>query len=302
MQQYANEDGGEDASGEIGKFKADDKALAAQSAPPDWNALEALFAKKTKFGRKVPMREALAWSKKPLDKPLTKLDAKHEKAATTMCQLVYEYVSAAPGAEEAARQSAQTLVDGPIRVKELRDELYGHVVRLLNGCHDPHQQQRAWQLAAICLSLFPPSEPMELFLRAFLHHWLPACGDLVAQRSTRLCRRWCIAQLRRVTDVRSVSARRPPLDELAYYETAPLGPPSPFGASLDECMRLQAKLYPQYGHTLPALLTVPIEFIRQLDGFSSQVRAFGARARLNVPLRAFFVCPATPTTLWRCSC
>ena len=73
-----------------------------------------------------------------------------------------------------------------------------------------------------------------------------------------------------MAETRSVSARTPPLDELAYYERAPLGPPSLFHVTLERAMEIQQSHYPEHGTTLPVILTVCTRLIRKHDGLRAQ--------------------------------
>jgi hypothetical protein len=252
---------------------ADDAAMAAEAANPDWSAMESLFQKRTKFGRKVPLREVLVWSKKPIDKPLIKLPKLHEKKGEQVCAWVHEYISfdASGGADDkAALTAAQQALALPIRTGELRDEVYALLVRYVTHCEDRNQLWRAWQLFAMAAAIFPSSATMHNWLLGVVCHWRPTLGSLDDRRALRKYRRWVVEQLKLLGETRSVSARTPPLDELKFYETAPLGPPSLFGCSLARALEIQHEFYPQFGTKLPLVLTVCTKLIVDLDGPKAQ--------------------------------
>jgi hypothetical protein len=58
----------------------------------------------------------------------------------------------------------------------LRDELFCHLVRQLNGNDNPYSVDRLWQLMLLALSTFPPSEPLENYLEHFLRYGVTSLG------------------------------------------------------------------------------------------------------------------------------
>jgi hypothetical protein len=254
-------------------MQADDAAMAAQAASVDWATMEPLFQKRTKFGRKLPLREVLVWSKKAIDKPLLKLPKMHEKKGEQIGAWVHEYITfdVAGGSDDAtAMNAAQQALALPIRTGELRDEVYALLVRYMTQCEDRVQLWRTWQMFAMASAIFPASATMHNWLLGVVCHWRPTLGSLDERRKLRKYRKWVVEQLKALGETRSVSARTPPIDELRFYETAPLGPPSLFGCSLARALEIQREFYPKHGTKLPLVLTVCTKLIIELDGPKAQ--------------------------------
>jgi hypothetical protein len=255
---------------------AEDAALAALTAAPDWTALDALFQKRTKLGRKVALREVLVWSKKPIEKPLVKLPKLHEKKGEQLALWVHEYITHDGADKTPALTAAQQALTSAIRVGELRDELFALLVRYMHGCDDLRQLWRTWKLWAMSAPIFPASAAMQPFFLGVVSRWTPtpppgaAAYSLDDRRAFRKYRRWVFEQLKVTGETRSVSARTPPLDELTFYETAPLGPPSLFGCTLARALDIQREHYPQHGTKLPLVVTVCMRLITELDGLKAQ--------------------------------
>ncbi len=255
---------------------AEDAALAALTAAPDWTALDALFQKRTKLGRKVALREVLVWSKKPIEKPLVKLPKLHEKKGEQLALWVHEYITHDGADKTPALTAAQQALTSAIRVGELRDELFALLVRYMHGCDDLRQLWRTWKLWAMSAPIFPASAAMHPFFLGVVSRWTPtpppgaAAYSLDDRRAFRKYRRWVFEQLKVTGETRSVSARTPPLDELTFYETAPLGPPSLFGCTLARALDIQREHYPQHGTKLPLVVAVCMRLITELDGLKAQ--------------------------------
>lgn len=213
--------------------------------------------KKGVFRRQIPIKRMLRWDNDPIPNAMIKTNkASHSKEAVAQFKNILRYMGDAPASTTAkvARSQmyyAQQLIEKAVNMPELRDEIYVQLCKQTNDNPNPQSLTKGWELFVMCAYSFPPTKDFEDWLRQYIEANQKQQGTvpLYASYTLRLLNR----TVRLFATMRS---KMPSEKELQVQREAPFNP-SPFGATLLECMDLQANKAPDA--KLPYMLTLLAE-------------------------------------------
>merc|ERR1719187_3181439 len=126
--------------------------------------------KKGLFRKKMSLKDVLSWQAESLSKPLTCVSDKSlKKEALEVFKLVQIYMSDRKAKVGMTINSVASEIAGEGYSKTLlRDEIY---IQLCKQCSENPRREslrRGWELLAICLAFFPPSDTFFPFLLSFI--------------------------------------------------------------------------------------------------------------------------------------
>ena len=118
---------------------------------------------------------------------------------------------------------------------------------------------KGWELFVMCAYSFPPTKDFEGWLRHYISNHRNSGNDTI-----QLFASYTLRLLTRITRLfGSMLGKIPTQKELQTQREAPFSP-SPFGATLEECMELQRKQHPDA--QLPVLMTVLCDAVLSKGG------------------------------------
>ncbi len=128
--------------------------------------------------KKIPPNDLLLFSGQSIQKPLIKTNDKTvKKEACEMFKLIQCYMGDRKPSSSDPKQSQRELICLEIMTKgwiyaQIRDELYLQLVK--QTTENPNHQSllNGWELIAICLSFFPPSQKFFPFLTEYIYSHL----------------------------------------------------------------------------------------------------------------------------------
>lgn len=128
-----------------------------------------LFAKRYGVHNDHLKKGMLSWTNEPLHTSLTRLDdAEHKRLATRVFKNIMGYMGDRQYSYPTmlAHEVTKMGIDEP----GLRDEIYCQLVKQLIDNPNPDSISRGWNLMALCLSSFPPSDEFENYLELFMRN------------------------------------------------------------------------------------------------------------------------------------
>ncbi|XP_068211781.1 uncharacterized protein [Palaemon carinicauda] len=228
--------------------------------------------------KKVPVMDMISWTKDPIRKPmLATLDKSVKNQACELFRLVQIYMSdRKPKPGMTLNSVGLDIVSLCYNNLGLRDELFVQICRQTTENHKRDSLRRGWELLAICLAFFPPSEKFAPYLAGYItRHCDPAYCAMFPDVS-----KWpihiqvahyagvCNKRLER-TSVNSKRQRlkKPTLEEIDLARLH-IFRASMFGGTIEEVMDLQRDRYPH--RRLPWVQTTLSEEVLRLQGTNTE--------------------------------
>nr|XP_045615801.1 dentin sialophosphoprotein-like isoform X5 [Procambarus clarkii] len=199
--------------------------------------------------KKVPVIDMISWTKDPIRKPmLATLDKSVKNQACELFRLVQIYMSdRKPKPGMTLNSVGLDIVSMCYNSLGLRDELFVQICRQTTENHKRDSLRRGWELLAICLAFFPPSDKFGPYLAGYIaRHCDPAYCAMFPDVS-----KWpihiqvahyagvCMKRLERTTvNAKRQRLRKPTLEEIDLARLH-IFRASMFGGTIEEVMALQ---------------------------------------------------------------
>ncbi|KAB7507875.1 Rho GTPase-activating protein 39 [Armadillidium nasatum] len=228
--------------------------------------------------KKVPVIDMISWTKEPIRKPmLATLDKTLKSQACEMFKLVQIYMSdRKPKPDMTLNSVGLDIVTLAFNNSGMRDELYVQICRQTTENRKGDSLRRGWELMAICLEFFPPSEKFIPYLAGYItKHCDPAYHTMYPEIS-----KWpihiqinhyagvCSKRLERTSvNAKRQRLKKPTLEEIDLARLH-IFRASMFGGTLEEIMALQRERYPH--RRLPWVQTTLSEEVLRLQGTSTE--------------------------------
>lgn len=124
----------------------------------------------------------LSWQKDKIHAPLCKythiVDKKRSKELKVKLVDDYSYIMKYLGQRKAKRETgterARQCVSAGFENPEIRDEIYIHLIKNINGNPDPNAIAQCWDLMSLCMLTFPPTPELENFLEYYIRKNAPS--------------------------------------------------------------------------------------------------------------------------------
>lgn len=151
---------------------------------------------------------------------------------------------------------------------QLRDELYLQIIKQTTSNLNRASCLLGWQLMALCLSFFPPTQKLYPFLGEYIQAHADASNESSGdEQTTTMLAKLARACLRRLERIHVTGAKKglkaPTIEEIILSKSTILQA-SLFGTTLDEIMSMQRKKCPNL--QLPWIQTVLSEAVLKLNG------------------------------------
>ncbi|XP_069954957.1 serine-rich adhesin for platelets isoform X2 [Cherax quadricarinatus] len=228
--------------------------------------------------KKVPVIDMISWTKDPIRKPmLATLDKSVKNQACELFRLVQIYMSdRKPKPGMTLNSVGLDIVTMCYNTLGLRDELFVQICRQTTENHKRDSLRRGWELLAICLAFFPPSDKFGPYLAGYIaRHCDPAYCAMFPDVS-----KWpihiqvahyagvCIKRLERTTvNAKRQRLKKPTLEEIDLARLH-IFRASMFGGTIEEIMALQRDRYPH--RRLPWVQTTLSEEVLRLQGTNTE--------------------------------
>ncbi|XP_071527308.1 uncharacterized protein RhoGAP93B isoform X2 [Panulirus ornatus] len=228
--------------------------------------------------KKVPVIDMISWTKDPIRKPmLATLDKSVKNQACELFRLVQIYMSdRKPKPGMTLNSVGLDIVTMCYNTVALRDELFVQICRQTTENHKRDSLRRGWELLAICLAFFPPSDKFRPYMAGYIaRHCDPAYCSMFPDVS-----KWpihiqvahyagvCIKRLERTTvNAKRQRLRKPTLEEIDLARLH-IFRASMFGGTIEEVMALQRDRYPH--RRLPWVQTTLSEEVLRLQGTNTE--------------------------------
>lgn len=194
------------------------------------------------FRKKVSIASMLAWSKEGIKVPmLMTLKGKDKKDALEMFKLVQMYMGDRQTKFKDLNSCALECITRCWAVPAMRDELYLQICKQTTTNKRLDSCEKGWELMAIALSFFPPSNKFFSYLEGYIARHLQAeqPGRIVAYAN------YCVKRLERVGRTGAKRGTQAPgIEEIEHAKHAVFHP-SVFDSTLEEVMEQQAQTYPR---------------------------------------------------------
>ncbi|XP_043206296.1 rho GTPase-activating protein 39-like isoform X2 [Amphibalanus amphitrite] len=229
------------------------------------------------FRKKNTVRDMLSWSKDPISQPMIcTLDKALKKDACEVYKLIQIYMGDRKAKPGMTLNSVGAELAGLGWSKPgLRDEIYVQVCRQTTENPRRDSLRRGWELLAICLQFFPPSDKFASFLEGYIaRHRDPAIEhpelakwpvhSLIQVQISHYAK-ICCQRLERNLGKRN--NRKPSLEEidLARFQIFRC---SMYGSTLQEVMGIQRDRFPH--RRLPWIITTLTEEVLRLQGAQTE--------------------------------
>jgi hypothetical protein len=225
--------------------------------------------KKGVFRRQIPIKRMLRWDSDAIPNAMIKTSKTAvAKEAVAQFKNIQRYMGdAAPSSTSKVQRSqmwyALQVIEKAVAMPELRDEIYVQLCKQTNDNPNPQSLAKGWELFVMCAYSFPPTKDFEDWLRQYIE-----ANQKQQQGATPLFASYTLRLLNRTVRLfATVRSRVPSEKELQVQREAPFNP-SPFGASLAECMELQAKR--DADAKLPLLLTMLADAVLANNGKTTE--------------------------------
>jgi len=231
--------------------------------------------KKGLFRKKMSLKDVLSWTAESISKPLTFVNEKNlKKEAVAVFKLVQIYMSDRKAKVGMTINSvAQDIADAGYANSLLRDEIY---IQLCKQCSENPRREslrRGWELLAICLAFFPPSDNFFPYLLSFIQKHRDPTMDFPEGG------RWPIhvqishyagisnKRLERIGIGGRLAPKKPTLEDIDQSRLQ-IFRPSMFGGTLQEILEIQKDRFPS--RQLPWILTTLTDQIIALNGLATE--------------------------------
>ena len=167
------------------------------------------------FSKKISTNDLMAWTKDPIQKPLIKTNDKIvKKEAPDLFKLIQIYM----GDRQAKNTDLKTVcLDIMIKgwsMPVLRDELFFQLLKQTNLNGNIQSLKNGWELIAICLSFFPPSQKLYPCFYEYIQRYTDESYD----RENFEISKYSHACMRRLQRIHSTGAKKglkkPTIDEI----------------------------------------------------------------------------------------
>lgn len=228
--------------------------------------------------KKVSVVDMISWTKDPIRKPmLATLDKSVKNQACELFRLVQIYMSdRKPKPGMTLNSVGLDIVTMCYNNMGLRDELFVQICRQTTENHKRDSLRRGWELLAICLAFFPPSEKFNPYLGGYItRHCDPAYCAMFPDVS-----KWpihiqvahyagvCNKRLERTSvNAKRQRLKKPTLEEIDLARLH-IFRASMFGGTIEEVMALQRDRYPH--RRLPWVQTTLSEEVLRLQGTNTE--------------------------------
>ncbi|XP_066983610.1 dentin sialophosphoprotein isoform X3 [Macrobrachium rosenbergii] len=228
--------------------------------------------------KKVSVMDMISWTKDPIRKPmLATLDKSVKNQACELFRLVQIYMSdRKPKPGMTLNSVGLDIVLLCYNTLGLRDELFVQICRQTTENHKRDSLRRGWELLAICLAFFPPSEKFAPYLAGYItRHCDPAYCAMFPDVS-----KWpihiqvahyagvCNKRLERTSvNAKRQRLKKPTLEEIDLARLH-IFRASMFGGTIEEVMDLQRDRYPH--RRLPWVQTTLSEEVLRLQGTNTE--------------------------------
>ncbi|CAF0922158.1 unnamed protein product [Brachionus calyciflorus] len=243
--------------------------------------------------KKIPDHDLMNWTSQTIQKPLIKTNNKQiKKEACDLFKLIQIYMgdrkmlinmtnqnslkkkiefNSSNFLEQLNSSGTNDSICLEIMIKgwihpQLRDELYLQIVKQTTQNSNLSSSLLGWQLMAVCLNFFPPTQKLYPFLKEYIESNLEETdeNDQFLSRLAKTC-------LRRLEKINITGAKKglknPSIEEVILAKSTILNP-SLFGASLDEIMSVQRKKCADL--QLPWIQKVLSEAVLHLNGTKTE--------------------------------
>ncbi|KAK3583268.1 hypothetical protein CHS0354_011155 [Potamilus streckersoni] len=224
--------------------------------------------KKGLFGKNVPITNMLKWSKDPIQKPMLRTNDKNvKKEACEVFKLIQSYMG-----DRKSKPGGQAAVALEISVKgwsihSLRDEIFIQLCRQTTENKKGESLQKGWELLAICLNFFPPTQKFSSYLEGYISRHLDPMMDtenVPIHHFAQQCQRKLDKMMKSGA---KKGIRKPTLEEVEQAKKS-IYSPSMFGSSLDDTMKMQEPHFPN--RRLPWIQTTLSEAVLRLNGAQTE--------------------------------
>jgi hypothetical protein len=225
------------------------------------------------FSKKISTTDLMAWSKDPIQKPLIKTNDKTvKKEAPELFKLIQIYMGDRRGGGGVKNNSDLKAICLEIMIKGwsmsvLRDELFFQLLKQTNLNTNITSLKNGWELIAICLSFFPPSQKLYPYFYEYIQRFTDESYDRIDFEISK----YSNACMRRLERIHSTGAKKglkkPTLDEIELSKNT-ITCVSLFGTTLSEIMAIQNVKCPKL--CLPWIQTTLSEAVLKLNGAKTE--------------------------------
>merc|ERR1719193_1104349 len=231
--------------------------------------------KKGLFRKKMSLKDVLSWTAESISKPLTFVtDKSLKKEAVNVFKLVQIYMSDRKAKIGMTINSvAMDIVDLGFNNPNLRDEIYIQLCKQTSENPRRESLRRGWELIAISLAFFPPSETFFTYLLGFIQKHrdpnldFPEVGRWPIHVQISHYAGICHKRLERIGLGGRLKPKKPTLEDIDQSRLQ-IFRPSMFGGTLAEILDIQRDKFPT--RRLPWILTTLTEQILGLNGLSTE--------------------------------
>jgi len=231
--------------------------------------------KKGLFRKKMSLKDVLSWQDESISKPLTFVNEKQQKKeAVAAFKLVQIYMSDRKAKVGMTINGvAQEIVEAGYGNICLRDEIYIQLCKQVSDNPRRESLRRGWELLAICLGFFPPSETFQPYLLGFIQKHnnpnmdFPEIGRWPLHVQISHYAGICNKRLERIGQSGRLIAKKPSPEDIDQSRLQ-IFRPSMFGGTLAETLDIQKDKFPT--RRLPWILTTLTDQILALNGLSTE--------------------------------
>lgn len=151
---------------------------------------------------------------------------------------------------------------------QLRDELFLQLIKQTTSNLNRASCLLGWQLMALCLSFFPPTQKLYPFLGEYILAHMETSDNLEHDNTLGKLARACLRRLERIQVAGAKKGLKAPTIEEIVLSKSTILQASLFGTTLEEIMCMQRKKCPQL--QLPWIQTVLSEAVLRLNGAKTE--------------------------------
>jgi hypothetical protein len=243
------------------------------------------------FSKKISTNDLMAWTKDPIQKPLIKTNDKTvKKEAPELFKLIQIYMSDRRSGVKNL-DLKQICLDIMIKgwsMSVLRDELFFQLLKQTNFNNNNQSLKMGWELIAISLSFFPPSQKLYPYFYEYIQRFTDESFDQ-ENLEISIFARACMKRLERIHSTGAKKGiKKPTLDEIElskvcwwlgrgyiykffnfpFFFKNTITCVSLFGTTLNEIMTIQNSTCPSL--RLPWIQTTLSEAVLRLNGSKTE--------------------------------
>ena len=167
------------------------------------------------FSKKISTSDLMSWSKDPIQKPLIKTNDKTvKKEAPELFKLIQIYMGDRRVKNFDMKSVCLDIMIKGWSMSVLRDELFFQLIKQTNLNTNEQSLKNGWELIAISLSFFPPSQK----LYPYFYEYIQRFADETYDREDLEISKYSYACMRRLERIHSTGAKKglkkPTLDEI----------------------------------------------------------------------------------------